>query len=149
MNKLHEDKERLIGAILLGNNMVNILASALATSLLIELFGDNGVAYATLGMTLLVLIFAEILPKTYAIRHANKMALAIAPIIHPVIVVFAPITMTISLLVHRLLAMFGATVTADETGKPPKKNCAARLNFTTETNPRLSKSVTCCARSCS
>ena len=115
VNKLHEDKERLIGAILLGNNMVNILASALATSLLIDLFGDNGVAYATLGMTLLVLIFAEILPKTYAIRHANKMALAIAPVIHPVIVVFAPITMTISLLVHRLLAMFGATVTADET----------------------------------
>ena len=78
VNQLHEDKERLIGAILLGNNLVNILSSALATSLLINLFGDNGVAYATIGMTFLVLIFAEILPKTYAIRNANSMALAVA-----------------------------------------------------------------------
>ena len=58
VNALHEDKERLIGAILLGNNLVNILASALATSLLIKLFGDNGVVYATIAMTLLVLIFS-------------------------------------------------------------------------------------------
>ena len=66
---LTEDRERLIGAILLGNNAVNILASALATSLLISVVGDAGVAYATIGMTLVILVFAEVLPKTYAIRH--------------------------------------------------------------------------------
>lgn len=62
---LIEDPERLIGAILLGNNLVNILASALATSLLMRLVGEQGVVYATLVMTALVLIFAEVLPKSY------------------------------------------------------------------------------------
>ena len=64
--------ERLIGGILLGNNLVNILASALATSLLMRLFGDAGVVYATLVMTLLVLVFAEVLPKTWALNMPTK-----------------------------------------------------------------------------
>ncbi len=114
VNDLHEDKERLIGAILLGNNLVNILSSALATSLLIKMFGDNGVAYATIAMTLLVLIFAEILPKTYAIRHANRMALVVAPIIKPMIAVFAPITLTINALVRYMLQVMGAGPNAEE-----------------------------------
>ena len=114
VNDLHEDKERLIGAILLGNNLVNILSSALATSLLIKMFGDNGVAYATIGMTLLVLIFAEILPKTYAIRHANRMALVVAPIIKPIIAVFAPVTLAINALVRYMLAVIGAGPNAEE-----------------------------------
>jgi Mg2+/Co2+ transporter CorB len=67
--KLKEDNERLIGGILLGNNLANILATSLATALLTRLFGDSGVALATLAMTALVLIFAEVLPKTYAIIH--------------------------------------------------------------------------------
>ena len=65
INRLNEHQERLIGAILLGNNLVNILASALATSVMIALYGEAGVAYATLIMTLLLLIFAEILPSTW------------------------------------------------------------------------------------
>ena len=65
-------KEALIGAILLGNNLVNILASALATSLLIKIFGNTGVAYAVIIMTALIVIFAEILPKSYAIANARK-----------------------------------------------------------------------------
>ena len=73
VDRLWNRKDRLIGAILLGNNLVNITASALATSVLIQIFGDAGVAYATLAMTLLVLIFAEVLPKTYAIHHADRM----------------------------------------------------------------------------
>ncbi|MBO6520162.1 MAG: HlyC/CorC family transporter [Rhodospirillales bacterium] len=113
VNEMHEDKERLIGAILLGNNLVNILASALATSLLIQLFGDNGVAFATVVMTMLILIFSEILPKTYAIRNANRMALFVAPIIKPVIVVLAPITLTINAIVRQLLLLLGAGPTAE------------------------------------
>ena len=62
-----EDSERMIGALLLGNNIVNILAASLATALFTRVFGDSGVALATLVMTLTVLIFAEVLPKTYAI----------------------------------------------------------------------------------
>ncbi|PPR76129.1 MAG: hypothetical protein CFH06_01805, partial [Alphaproteobacteria bacterium MarineAlpha3_Bin5] len=72
VNALHQNKDRLIGALLLGNNLINILASALATSILIQMFGEAGVLYATLAMTLLILVFAEVLPKTYMIRNANR-----------------------------------------------------------------------------
>ena len=65
VNGLLSHRERLIATILLGNNLVNISASAIATSLMIETFGERGVVYATVIMTVLVLIFAEILPKTY------------------------------------------------------------------------------------
>ncbi|MEL6567488.1 MAG: HlyC/CorC family transporter [Pseudomonadota bacterium] len=80
VNKLLEDKEGLIGAILLGNNLVNILASALATSLFISLFGQGGLAMAlaTGIMTVLVLVFAEVLPKTYAITRPDEMARSVA-----------------------------------------------------------------------
>ena len=72
VNLLHARQERLIGGILIGNNIVNILASTLATSMMITLFGDAGVAYATIAMTTLVVIFSEVLPKTYAISHARS-----------------------------------------------------------------------------
>lgn len=80
VNKLLEDKEGLIGAILLGNNLVNILASALATSLFISLFGQGGLAMAlaTSVMTILVLVFAEVLPKTYAITRPDDMARSVS-----------------------------------------------------------------------
>ena len=92
VNRLIEHKERMIGAILLGNNAVNIFASALATGALISLVGEAGVVYATLGMTILVVIFAEVLPKTYALRHADRWALAAAPAMRAVVVVLSPIT---------------------------------------------------------
>ena len=67
-----EDNERLIGSVLLGNNLVNILATSLATALFTRVFGDSGVALATLIMTVLVLVFAEVLPKTYAIIYSEE-----------------------------------------------------------------------------
>ena len=76
--KITEDNERLIGAVLLGNNMVNILAASLATALFTRLFGESGVALATLVMTALVLIFAEVLPKTYAITNAERASSLVA-----------------------------------------------------------------------
>ena len=72
--KITEDNERLIGSVLLGNNLVNILAASLATALFTRIFGESGVALATLVMTLLILIFAEVLPKTYAITNAERAA---------------------------------------------------------------------------
>src|SRR3546814_20313809 len=72
VNLLWHEREHLIGALLLGNNLVNILASALATSLLITIFGEAGVVYATLVMTVLVLVFSEVLPKTYALQNADR-----------------------------------------------------------------------------
>ena len=74
-----EDSEKLIGSVLLGNNLVNILATSLATALFTRVFGDSGVALATLVMTALVLIFAEVLPKTYAITNSEKAAALVRP----------------------------------------------------------------------
>lgn len=110
VNRLRRRKDRLLGALLLGNNLVNILASALAASVLIRLAGDAGVAYATLIMTVLVLIFAEVLPKTYAMHYADKMALAIAPVMRALVVVLSPVTEAISWIVRRVLHLFGIDV---------------------------------------
>lgn len=105
--RLREQKESLIGAILLGNNLVNILASALATSVAIDLWGDAGVAYATLIMTLLVLIFAEVLPKTYAIQRSEKVALAVAPMLNIIVKLLSPITGVVKALIALILRMLG------------------------------------------
>ena len=80
VNRLIADREGLIGAILLGNNLVNILASALTTTLFISIFGAGGFAtfVATAVMTILVLVFAEVLPKTYAITRPDHMAMSVA-----------------------------------------------------------------------
>lgn len=110
VNKIRERKDRMIGALLLGNNMVNILASAIATSVLIKIVGETGVVYATLIMTVLVLIFAEVLPKTYALTHADKMSMAIAPVIRFVIWLFFPIAELVNKIVRFTLKMFGANM---------------------------------------
>ena len=108
VNRIRERKDRMIGALLLGNNLVNILASALATSVLIKAVGEAGVVYATLIMTILVLIFAEVLPKTYAITHSDKMSVAIAPIIRVVVWLFFPIAELVNKIVKVTLKLFGA-----------------------------------------
>ena len=107
VNRLIAKPERLIGAVLLGNNLVNILASALATSVLITLFGKAGVAYATALMTALVVIFAEVLPKTYALNRPNRTALAAAPIVGPVVVALGSVVDLIQAMVRGILALFG------------------------------------------
>jgi len=108
VNRIRERKDRMIGALLLGNNLVNILASALATSVLIKTFGEAGVVYATLIMTILVLIFAEVLPKTYALTHADKMSVFIAPVIRVVVFLFFPIAGLVNYIVKYTLKLFGA-----------------------------------------
>ncbi len=108
--KLTDDLERLIGALLLGNNLVNILASALATSVFLSLFGDAGVLYATVVMTALVVIFAEVMPKTYAITNTDRFALAVAPLVQIVIWVFSPVTVAVRFIVRGTLSIFGIDV---------------------------------------
>ncbi|GAB5387991.1 MAG: HlyC/CorC family transporter [Alphaproteobacteria bacterium] len=103
VNKLREKKDRMIGAILLGNNLVNILATSLTTSVLFKMVGEAGVVYATLVMTVLVLIFAEVLPKTYAIQKADDAALKVARPISFITFVFAPVTEMIGWIVTRIL----------------------------------------------
>ncbi|MEM7741924.1 MAG: HlyC/CorC family transporter [Pseudomonadota bacterium] len=111
--KITEDNERLIGSVLLGNNLVNILAASLATSLFTKAFGESGVALATLVMTLLVLIFAEVLPKTYAITNAERAASLVAPVIGVVIMLFAPIVAAVRAFVRVILRLFGVQTDPD------------------------------------
>jgi len=105
VNRLLAAPERIIGTVLLGNNLVNILASALATSLLIRFFGDAGVVYATLVMTALVVIFAEVLPKTYALAFPDRISLSVAPVMQTLIVVFRPLTMAVAFIVRQVLKL--------------------------------------------
>ena len=104
-NELRTAPGRIIGTVLLGNNLVNILASALTTSLFITLFGDVGVIYATILMTTIIVIFAEVLPKTYAIAFPERFALAIAPAMKIAITVLRPLTATVQFLVSQILRL--------------------------------------------
>ncbi|MGV6813221.1 MAG: HlyC/CorC family transporter [Brevirhabdus sp.] len=108
-----EDNERLIGSVLLGNNLVNILATSLATALFTRLLGDSGVAMATLVMTLLVLIFAEVLPKTYAITNPESAAARVARPIGIIVTMFAPAVTAVRALVRGVLRVFGVRTDPD------------------------------------
>ncbi len=108
-----EDNERLIGSVLLGNNFVNILASALATAMFTRLFGDSGVALATMVMTLLVLVFAEVLPKTYAITRPEMAASWVSAPIRVVILVLAPIVSLVRAFTRVVLNIFGVKTDPD------------------------------------
>ena len=107
VNRLRSEQDNMIGTILLGNNLVNILASALATSVLISLFGETGVVYATIAMTLLVLIFGEILPKTYAFRHSDKLALTIAPTFLVLVRLLSPVMSALQYVIRGVQRIFG------------------------------------------
>ena len=108
-----EDNERLIGSVLLGNNLVNILATSLTTALFTRMFGESGVALATLIMTVLVLIFAEVLPKTYAITNPETAAARVSLPISIVIRIFAPIVSTVRWFVRGVLRVFGVRTDPD------------------------------------
>ena len=107
VNYLIGDRERLIGALLLGNTFVNILASALATSVSLMLFPKGGIAIVTLAMTAIILIFAEVLPKTLAIARTDRMALALAFPVRILVALLAPIVATVQFFVWRVLRLFG------------------------------------------
>jgi Mg2+/Co2+ transporter CorB len=89
---LHARKERFIGAILLGNTVVNVTAVSLATGVLVGLYGERGILYASAAMTALVLVFGEVLPKTWAIHRADRAAAAVAPAVRGVVWLFWPVT---------------------------------------------------------
>jgi len=108
--RLTDDSERLIGSILLGNNIANILATSLATALFTRALGESGVAVATLVMTVLVLVFAEVLPKTYAISNSEKAATLAAPLISLIVRVMAPPVTVVRLIVRGVLGLLGVQI---------------------------------------
>jgi Mg2+/Co2+ transporter CorB len=108
--KITEAPERLIGALLLGNNLANITASAVATAALIKIFGDSGAVIASAVMTVLILIFAEVMPKTYAISYPERTALAVAPIMRVIAAVLGPIVMAVEFIVKNTLKLVGVNI---------------------------------------
>ena len=106
LEKLLKIREKVISTMLVGNNAVNILASALATSALLRIFGDAGLLYATIGMTIIVLIFAEIAPKSFAIKSPDKIALFLAPLIDILVKILFPLTHSIQKIVDVFIKFF-------------------------------------------
>ncbi len=109
--RLHEKRSQLIGAILTGNNLVNILASAMATGLAIQLFGEIGVFYATAVMTVIVVLFAEVLPKVVALHNANSVSLLVAPAINVIVKLLSPVNRAMEAVLNGVLWIFGAKMT--------------------------------------
>jgi Mg2+/Co2+ transporter CorB len=108
VTNLLDQQDRLIGTLLLGNNLINILASAITTEFMLDAFGKTGIAYATGIMTILVLVFAEVLPKSYALNQADKVSLAIAPFVRVLYWALFPPMYVVSWVVRRLAKFMGA-----------------------------------------
>jgi len=114
VNRLLASRERLLGALLFGNNAVNIAASALATGILLAWFGKAGVVYATVVMTIVVVVFSEILPKTAAFNAPDRIALAVARPMYWFVKLFGPVLMAVEALVRWLLKHVGMKVGEDQ-----------------------------------
>jgi len=115
VSKLVENPGKLLSAILIGNNVVNIGASALATSIAIDYFGEKGVGIATAMMTILVLIFGEITPKSIAARNSESISLKVSGIINIITTILNPITIIFNYLTNGIVRLLGGKV---EMGKP-------------------------------
>ncbi len=105
--KLTDMPERLIGALLLGNSLANITASAIATAALVKVFSDAGAVIASIIMTVIILIFAEVMPKTYAIAYPDRVATGVAPVMRLIVAILGPIVMTVEYIVKKTLMLFG------------------------------------------
>ena len=107
VTRLLEDRDRFIGAMLLGNNVANITASALITSVLLAVVGERGVLYATVLMTVVILVFAEVLPKTVAINFPDRSSLFLARMVAAMVAVFGPVLSAVEIFVRGILRVFG------------------------------------------
>jgi Mg2+/Co2+ transporter CorB len=114
VNTLLSDRPRMIGAILLGNTFINILVSSLATSLLAARYGTTAVVITTGVLTLVVLVFAEVLPKTLAIARTDRFALGVGRILLPLVNVLAPVVDSVQFVVWRILGLFGVREESQE-----------------------------------
>ena len=101
---------RVLGTILLGNNLVNLLAASLATHLFIKLFDETGIGIATLCMTFLILIFSELMPKLYAIHHPERVSLHVSPLMQRCVNLFFPVTQVVRNLAEKLWELLGVSL---------------------------------------
>jgi Mg2+/Co2+ transporter CorB len=108
--RMLQARERLIGTMLIGNNIVNIAVASFMTSLLVPLFGTAGVFYATLGVAVLIIVFAEVMPKTVAIADPDRVALLVSRPVSWFVALFGPLTIAIEAFVRRFLRLFGIRI---------------------------------------
>ncbi|WP_108484091.1 HlyC/CorC family transporter [Oceaniglobus ichthyenteri] len=127
--KIKEDDERFIGAILMGNNIANVVATSLATAVLTKLFGVNGVVYASLVMTALILIFAEVLPKTFAITRPDIASSFAAPIVIWVIRILSPLVTGVQFVVRASLRLVGVRIDPNSNVLAVREEIAGALNL--------------------
>lgn len=113
VRQLIERRDRLIGALLIGNNLANILSSALATSVFLGIFGRSGVALATLAMTVILVIFAEVLPKSWAISTPERFALNVALPTRLFVAIVGPLSSFVNAIVRRILMLFGISLSRE------------------------------------
>ncbi|MDX1590250.1 MAG: CNNM domain-containing protein, partial [Oleiphilaceae bacterium] len=109
-SRLLQRTDQLIGVILIGNNFVNILASAIATVIAIRLWGDTGIVIATVGLTLIILIFAEVTPKTLAALYPEQIAFPASHVLSPLLKVFYPVVWSLNLITNNLLRLMGISL---------------------------------------
>lgn len=121
VQRLISRRDRLIGALLIGNNLANILASSIATSIFLNLFGDAGVAYATLAMTVILVIFAEVLPKSWAISGPDRFSLAVARGVSLVVLILGPISSAVNRIVRVILRACGINLAAGHSMLSPQE----------------------------
>jgi Mg2+/Co2+ transporter CorB len=114
VSRLLDTRERLIGAMLVGNNIVNVGVSAFATSLFVAVLGGEGVIYATAVMSVLLIVFSEVLPKTVAISRPEWMALIYARPVALVVALFGPILVAVEALVRGVLRLFGMRINENQ-----------------------------------
>jgi Mg2+/Co2+ transporter CorB len=129
VNRLVDARERMIGALLFGNNAVNIAASSLATGVLLSWFGDVGVIYATVVMTVLIVVFAEVLPKTAAFNAPDRVALAVARPIDWSVRVLSPVLIAVEWVVKRILRLFGMRVGESESILSPHEELRGTVDL--------------------
>ncbi|MEA2102414.1 MAG: CNNM domain-containing protein [Thermodesulfobacteriota bacterium] len=115
VNKILDDPESLISTILMGNNFINVLASAMATALFISMFGEKGIVYSTIAMTIILLIFAEITPKTMAAYHADEISMFVSRPIQWLIGVLRPFARLLNFVSRGLLSIFGVSMDREDT----------------------------------
>lgn len=110
VERILKKPEKLIGAILLGNNLVNVAMSAIATAMAISIWGDRGIVYVTAVLTLVILIFAEITPKVYAKYFNERISFIAAPILKAIMFILRPIVAAVTYVSNRLLLLMGVDV---------------------------------------
>ena len=113
VTQLIERRDRLIGALLIGNTIVNILAGSLTTSLFLDVFGASAVAIATLVTSAVLVVFSEVLPKSWAIAAPDRFAITVSPLIRIFVLVVGPVSAAVNWLVRGIMALFGVRLSKE------------------------------------